>query len=179
LSDISPIRLRALELAVQAGAYQNASQFLRFLQGGPGADEAFSQPAEGASSSATKPKATKAGKQAQDAPAQSPVVSAATAQAGTVSAPDTTGTPAASPTVRPAQTSVAPEVFQKKCADAVLALAKVDRDGAVAILEQYKVQRFGQMKPADYPEFYTKVEAALAAVAAKKAAEASDPASLV
>jgi hypothetical protein len=170
LNDISPIRLRALELAVQAGAYQNASQFLRFLQGGPGADEAFSQPAPVASFTKTAASKAKASTQpssptpSEITPAQAPAEKPATAPEQTASA-----------------TSVALvlEEFQKKCSDAVLALAKLDRNGAVAILEQYKVQRFGQMKPADYPEFYTKVEAALAAVAAKKAAEASDPASLV
>jgi hypothetical protein len=137
------------------------------------------KPAKAAGSSKVKETKQEPNLPAQDAPAQSPVVSAATAQAGTVSATVTTGTPAASPTVQPAQTSVAPEVFQKQCADAVLALAKCDRDIALAILEQYKVQRFGQMAPKDYPEFFQKISAAQAAFNAKKAAEASDPASLV
>lgn len=124
---------------------------------------AVAPPEKTASSSKTK--ATKA--------SSSPTLSGTAPAANPAESPAPATTPTASTTV------VAPEVQQKELADAVLALAKKDRDVVVKLLEEYKVQRFGQLNPKDYAEFAGKLKLAEAAVNAAHAAKASAPESLV
>jgi hypothetical protein len=82
----------------------------------------------------------------------------------------------------PAAVAPAPEssttLSQKVVADAVLALAKVNRDAAVAILGKFNAARFAQVAQSDYAAFYAEIQAAQAEHDAKTKA-ASDPASLV
>lgn len=172
------LRLLVLELAVKTGSgnpVQTAQEFLTFVE----SDVVSKQPAKAVKASAKKVETplTPTASTPANAPAQSPAEQPATAPASTVSAevaPVTASSPA---------TVLTGEALQKKCTELMLALAKVDRDATVAILEEYKAQRFGQVKPADYPVFLGKVEGALAyhakqAAAAAEAAKA-DPGSLV